>query len=112
MNAAGTQPQARTPEELELLFEDACVLRDRAALPQLFDREAVVGSASGGHRATGRAAIVRMIDDFWNDGGTYLALPARVLQSGPTALIIAGQSIHVARRGTAGWRYQISWWGF
>jgi hypothetical protein len=62
---------ARSPEELEMLFEDACVLHDREALAGLFDPGAVVGSPALGRVATGRAAVTSMIDDFWAAGGTY-----------------------------------------
>ena len=38
---------ARTPEELEMLFEDAFVTTDREALVELFEEEAVLGASRG-----------------------------------------------------------------
>jgi hypothetical protein len=101
---------ARSPEELEMLFEDACVLHDREALAGLFDPGAgrrFSGSGPGGDRTgSGHQHDRRFLGRRRN----LLGLPARVLQSGPTALLIAGRSIHVARRAPVGWRYLISWW--
>ena len=37
---------ARTPEELETLFEDAFVIRDRTALAGLFEDGAVLSAGS------------------------------------------------------------------
>jgi hypothetical protein len=42
------------------------------------------------------------------DGGSYVAAPQLVMQSGPLALIISDAAISVARRSLDGWHYVIS----
>lgn len=104
-------PGARTPEELETLFEDACVLHDREALAQLFESEAVL-SPAGSPQARGRNQIERFVTEMWNDKRTYLANPEAVLQANDTALVLSGRAINVARRGHDGaWRYAILFLG-
>jgi len=108
LRSLSMRPGARTPEELETLFEDAFVTRDRAALAQLFEDGAVlVGGgpveARGGEQIAGFAATM------WEGGHTYVADPQRVLQARDTALVVATQGINVVRRGSDGrWRYAIS----
>jgi ketosteroid isomerase-like protein len=98
---------ARTPEELETLFEDACVLRDRKALIQLFGDGAVL--AAWGPEVRGAEEIARSAAAMWERGYTYLAEPQRVLQARNTALVVAERGINVVRRETDGsWRYAIS----
>ena len=99
---------ARSPEELDTLLEDAFVLRDRQALTQLFRADAVIGSTVRPHLAAGRSEIASAISAIWEEGGTYVARPPRVLQTRHTALVIAGQTVHVVRRDGEGWRYLIS----
>ena len=43
---------ARSPEDLDMLLEDAFVLRDAAVLADLFETGAVVASVDGQHRVT------------------------------------------------------------
>jgi hypothetical protein len=49
-----------------------------------------------------------MIIDQLRDGGSYVAAPQLVLQSGRLALIISGGATSVARRDSDGWHYVIS----
>ena len=100
-------PSAASPEELERMLEDACVLTDTSFLPKLFDVEAVL-LARGWSQVRGRAAITNVIISQLRDGGSYVAAPNIVLQSGPLALIISDAAISVARRNLDGWRYVIS----
>jgi hypothetical protein len=101
------RPGARTPEELETLFEDAFVVRDREALAELFDEGAVLGD--GSREARGGAEIARLAGDIWESDWTYLAEPTRVLQARSTGLIVAERGINVVRRGSdGGWRYAIA----
>ena len=103
------RPGARTPEELETLFEDAFVIRDRAALAGLFEEGAVLAARGRGDVARGGEAIARLATAMWEGEGTYLADPQRVVQVRDTALVLADQGISVARRGGDGiWRYAIS----
>jgi hypothetical protein len=98
---------ARTPEELETLFEDAFVIRDRETLAELFEYGAVLGD--GSREARGGDEIARLAGDMWERGRTYLAEPCRVLQVRDTGLIVAKRGINVARRGSdGGWRYAIA----
>jgi hypothetical protein len=99
--------EARHPEELETLLEDAFVLRDREAVAGLFEDDAVLGD--GSREARGGQAIARLVDELWNGDRAYLAGPSRLLQGRDTALIVAGHGINVARRGGDGcWRYAIA----
>jgi len=100
---------ARTPEELETLFEDAFVIRDGDALVQLFDDGAVLAAGDGPVHARGGEEIARLATALWDRDVTYLADPLRILQAGGTALVVGERGIHVVRRGGDGvWRYTIS----
>ncbi len=100
---------ARTPEELETLFEDAFVIRDREALTQLFEEGAVIAAADGRRGARGGEEIARFATAMWRRDRTYLAEPRRILQARDTALVVADRGINVVRRGSDGaWRYAIS----
>lgn len=103
------QHGARTPEELETLFEDAFVVRDGDALGALFEEGALLVTADGGQEARGTLAIAQSATAIWESHGTYLADPSRVLQSRNTALVMASGAINVMRRGDDGaWRYAIA----
>ena len=103
------RPGARTPEELETLFEDAFVMRDREALAELFEAGAVLASSDGLPEARGGEEIVRYATAMWGGERTHLADPRRVLQARDTALVVAERGINVVRRGSDGaWRYAIS----
>ena len=98
---------ARTPEELETLFEDAFVVRDRMALVALFEDGAVLGA--GRLEAHGGEAIAGLAGELWERELTYLADPHRVVQAGSSALVLAAHGINVVHRGGDGaWRYSIS----
>jgi hypothetical protein len=99
---------ARTPEELELLLEDAFVLHDHEALAQLFEPEALLHPAGWRGPAHGREQIGRLMLDLWDHQLIYVAEPRTVLQLRGTALIISDQAVNVLRRGPDGtWRYAI-----
>jgi ketosteroid isomerase-like protein len=103
------RPGARTPEELETLFEDSFVTRDRDALAQLFEDGAVLVVVDGPQEARGGAEIVRFATAMWECDRTYVADPRRVLQARDTALVIADRGINVVRRGSDGaWRFAIA----
>lgn len=98
---------ARTPEELETLFEDSLLLRDGAALSQLFDGGAALVANDVG-TARGATEITRLALATWHDDAIYVADPRWVVQTRDIALIVAGRAINVARRGPDGaWRYAI-----
>lgn len=100
---------ARTPEELETLFEDAFVIRDREALRGLFEESAVLATGGGAGEARGEDAIARAASAMWRNDLTYLADPRRIVQARDTALVVAGGGISVVHRGGDGaWRYLIS----
>jgi ketosteroid isomerase-like protein len=103
------RPGARTPEELETLFEDAFVVRDSEALAQLFEDDAVLVAHDGKAKARGGEAIAHLATAIWEGDRTYLADPRHVLQARDTALVVAKRSINVVRRGRDGaWRYAIA----
>lgn len=100
---------AQTPEELEALFEDAFVVRDRAAVADLFEDGAALGGADGAAEAHGGEQIARLAAAMWEREFAYLADPRRVVQARDTALVIGGRGINVVRRGAdGGWLYAIS----
>ncbi len=103
------RPGAHTPEELETLFEDAFVIRDRKALAELFEDGALLVAGGGAREARGGDEIARLASDIWGRNGTYLADPRQILQARNTALIVAKRSINVVHRGSDGaWRYAIA----
>ncbi|MBA2316628.1 MAG: hypothetical protein H0V93_02435 [Euzebyales bacterium] len=98
---------AHTPEELETLFEDACIVGDAEGLLPLFEQGAVL-VAGGDREARGREEIARAARAMWGRDRSYIADPRRVLQARDTALSV-GSSINVLRRGSDGaWRYAIA----
>jgi hypothetical protein len=101
--------KASTPEELETLFEDAFVLRDQAALVELFDDRAVLVAGAEPTEARGGAQIGRLASTIWEGDQLYIAAPRRVLQAREITLILTDTGINVARRGRDGnWRYAIA----
>lgn len=100
---------ARTPEELEALFEDAFVTRDADALSEMFTEGAVLAAGVATHAARGAEEIGRLATALWESDRTYVAEPRRVVQARDIALVLADRTINVVRRGSDGaWRYAIS----
>jgi hypothetical protein len=100
---------AHTPEELEILLEDAFVLHDQQALAELFQPDAMLVMGGGLPEARGQQQIARIAAKVWDLDRSYLADLRRVLQTRDTALVLAGHAVNVARRGNDGfWRYTIS----
>jgi ketosteroid isomerase-like protein len=100
---------ARTPEELEALFEDAFVTRDAEALCGMFAEGAVLAIGEGPGAARGSEQIGRLVSALWTGDRTYVADPRRVVQARDTALVLADGAINVVRRGGDGaWRYAIA----
>jgi ketosteroid isomerase-like protein len=100
---------ARTPEELEALFEDAFVTRDAEALSGMFAEGAVLVVGEGPDAARGAEEIGRLATALWGTDRIYLAEPRRVVQARDTALVVADSAINVVRRGSDGaWRYTIA----
>ncbi|HUR83924.1 MAG TPA: hypothetical protein VMY78_01140 [Solirubrobacteraceae bacterium] len=103
------RPGARTPEELETLFEDAFVVRDCAAVAALFEEGAVLVMSGVRGEVRGDEEIARTATAMWSADRTYLAAPQRVLQARDTALIVAPNGVNVVRRaGDGTWRYAIA----
>jgi ketosteroid isomerase-like protein len=98
---------AASPEELEAMLEDACLLSDSPFLTSLFDDDAVVLTQARSH-VRGRSAIAEMIIHDLRRGGSYVAAPQLVMQSGRLALIISREATSVVRQGPDGWQYVIS----
>jgi hypothetical protein len=100
---------ARTPEELEELFEDVFVTRDAEALCGMFAEGAVLAIRDGPDAARGTEEIGRLVAALWTGDRTYIADPRRVVQARDTALVLADGAINVLRRGSDGaWRYTIA----
>jgi len=97
---------AATPEELETLFEDALVIRDRASLAALFEEGAML--VAGDRRPARGEEIARLALATWDGDHTYVADPRRVLMARDIALIVAERGANVMRRCHDGaWRYAI-----
>jgi hypothetical protein len=99
---------ARSPEELESLFEDAILTQDGESLGLLFERDAVLSADDGATVAEGRGEIVRAVTGLWRRDVRYLAHPSAILQSGDTSLVVGSHGVNVCRRGRDRcWRYAI-----
>lgn len=98
--------EARTPEELETLLEDALVLGDPVALGGLFETAAIV--AHSGRRAHGDQ-IAAFLTRLRRNGLTYTAEPQLVLRARDIALLVARDSTSVVHRAAdASWRFAIT----
>src|SRR5688500_1711280 len=105
--APGATSGARTPEELETLFEDALLLRDCQVLPTLFASGAtlVIGDEPP---IRGSEAIAHVVLAMRDGVGTYIADPRRGVVARDIALIIAEEGVNVVHRdGDGAWRYLI-----
>ncbi len=99
----------RTPEDLETLLEDACVLRDGEALAGLFEDDGVL-IAGGEPAARGHQEINRAAYTLREQPSGYVAQPRRILEWRDTALLLGDGVINVARRGhDRSWRFAIAW---
>jgi quercetin dioxygenase-like cupin family protein len=98
---------ARTPEELDTLFEDALVMRDGVALAGILEDRAVLVTPHAG-AAHGPVRIVPLALAAWPSDRPYVAGPQSVIQARDLALVVGPGGINVARRGPDGaWRYAI-----
>jgi hypothetical protein len=101
-------PGASTPEELETLFEDACLARDHAAFAGLFEDGAVLAAEHARAEARGAEEIARATTALWRPDRLWLGEPRRVVQARDTALVLGRHGTNVARRGAdRRWRYAI-----
>lgn len=100
---------ARTPEELDALFEDAFVLRDRGALASLFEPRALLVAVGLTGEVRGSEEIALSASALWSRDFVYVADPRRVVQARDIALVLGTQGTSVVRRGADGaWRFAIS----
>ncbi|MCB0195476.1 MAG: hypothetical protein KDJ65_26240 [Anaerolineae bacterium] len=98
---------ARTPEELETLFEDTLMLGDHQALAALFEDGAVL-VVDDERSARGGEAIARLALVTWAGEHTYIADSQLVVQARDIALIVSERGINVLCRDSDGiWRYAI-----
>jgi len=94
---------ARSPEELERLFEDAWLMRDEELLAALV--------ADGGVLAadTGQGPLLAGARRLWRARRAYVGTGVDVVRSRDLALVAAPAATHVARRGPDGaWRLAIA----
>jgi hypothetical protein len=97
---------ARTPEELETLFEDALVLEDGAALAALFEGGALL--AMNDEPPVRGEGLWRAVLARWGNGQPYVADCRQVLVARDIALMVGERGVNVARRDRdGGWRYAI-----
>jgi hypothetical protein len=94
---------AASLEELEGMLEDACrSMTDRSYPTCSTSTPSCCPEKTS--QVRGRAAIANVIMSQLRHGGSYVAAPQLVMQSGPLALIISGAATSVARRNLDGWR--------
>jgi hypothetical protein len=67
------RPGARTQEELEMLLEDAFVMRNTEALTELFEDGALLVADHAEWEARGGDEIARWAREMWEHDHTYLA---------------------------------------
>ena len=60
--------EARTPEELETLLEDAFTVRDGTAVASLFEARGIVVPGGGLEEARGSQQIQRLATTMWDLG--------------------------------------------
>lgn len=95
---------ARTPEELESLLEDAVVLHDARAVAGLFEAGGMLVAERDGVTARGGAEVTRVARQLWRHG--YVADCRTMLRVYDLALVAGPRAVTVARRGADGrWRY-------
>jgi hypothetical protein len=98
---------AQTPEELEVMFEDALLVGETDGVARLFDSDAalVIGDELPVRDVE---AIARLALATWQGTDAYVAAPRCVVQVGDIALVPAAEGINVARRSPGNvWRYVI-----
>jgi len=89
---------AQSPEELELLLEDALVLQDATAVAALFQDAGVLVERSGGVRGRNQVASLLAQQD-------YLAAPRSVTVVSNVAIVVGPQTVNVSCRNPGGgWR--------
>lgn len=101
------RPGARTPEELDLLLEDTFVLRDGAALAQLFEASAVLVVGDTFSEARGREEITAVAARMWQMDQCYISDPTRI-QCDDIAFVTGPSSVSVVRRSIdRSWHFAI-----
>ncbi len=89
---------AQSPEELELLLEDALVLQDDAAVAALFEEGGVLVDRSRCVRGRSQVAYLLAQQD-------YLAAPCSVTVVKNVAIVVGPQTVNVSCRDPGGgWR--------
>lgn len=89
---------AGSPEELELLLEDALILQDDAAITDLYDERGVVICGSG---CVQRHDALRLLSQL-----RFLASPRSVTVVRDVAVVVGDHTVNVSCRGAdGGWRY-------
>lgn len=89
---------AQSPEELEILLEDALVLQDDAAVAALFEEGGVLVDRSG--RVRGRNQIAKLLARQH-----YLAAPCSVTVVSNVAIVVGPQTVNLSCRDPGGgWR--------
>jgi len=106
-------------------FEDAFMLRDTAALAELFDERAVLVPRAAREDVRGCEEITRFTAALWTADRSYLAEVRRVVQAGAIAAVVLDWSLSdgwaadgnsgrgrrvdvLQRRSDGSWRYVIS----
>ena len=92
---------AGSPEELEVLLEDALILQDGAAIACLYDEQGVVINEAG---CVQRHDALRLLSPL-----RFLALPRSVTVVRDVAVVVGDHTVNVSCRGDdGGWRYVVT----
>ncbi|MGD9528411.1 MAG: hypothetical protein AB7V44_16630 [Pseudonocardia sp.] len=95
---------ARSPEELETMLEDAVVLGDGRAAARLFASDGVLVARGVPGETRGRAELASVLPRLG-----YVADPRVVARCDDLALLLGPAAVNVARRGRRDrWRFAIS----
>lgn len=101
-------PGAPTPEELEMLLEDAQLIHDHDAVAALFEPGAIV--VVGEEPPVRGGDCVRLAMTLGGRSDSYLAEPRTVVVTRDLGLIVTRRGANVVRRDAIGaWRYAILW---
>jgi hypothetical protein len=84
---------ASSPEELEILLEDALIMHDAAAVAALFEDRGVLVTVPGSVVGPAQAAIAL-------EEHTFVASPHSATLVGDIAVVVGDHTVNISSRGT------------
>jgi hypothetical protein len=99
---------ASSPEELEVMLEDAFLASDSSVLGDLFEEGAMLLTRHGNGPVRGIEEVTVQVAAMWERGHSHVAGAATIFQAQGTALVLGDDTLSVMRRGgDCRWRYAI-----